>query len=464
MSKAKLRLLIVDDEKPLADSLQRALRTDFDVTTAESKAAGLHALEIEPDIVLLDIRLRGAESDDRDGIDLLEETLKIRPGTPIVMMSALGDIETAVECMRLGAADFIKKPADVKELRERLRRTLASAAETRRAVVFEQRLKRFEVDDVAGDSSVIGELHGLAARVAGDERSSTVLITGETGTGKEVVARMIHRLSPRADKPFVVVQMTSVPESLAESQLFGHEKGAFTGADARKPGLLELAGGGTLLLDEVGDMPAALQAKLLRFLQDRTYTRVGGTTNLSVDARILAATNRDLQAAVKKDSFRQDLYFRLAVLEIRVPPLRARKDDLPFLCSDILLRRAYRSVLTPPVLEVLAAYDWPGNIRELENVLDRALLLAGRGPIELCHIQLPRVDGGLRVGRSLGACSGFADVDDLALQEKVNLAKAALERTNWNVRDAAERLGITRQHLDRMMKDHQLSKPPRSVD
>jgi len=458
------RILVLDDDKEFRESLARQLRQDFSVLTAGGVFEARRVLAQGIELALMDIRLVPGETENRDGIAFLREVRAEYPGVPVVMMTAFGDIDTAVECMRAGAVDFVKKPVDLKELRERLRRTLASAAETRRAVVIEQRLKRLEVEDMVGDSPVIGELKGLIARVAGDERSSTVLITGETGTGKEVVARMIHRLSPRADKPFVVVQMTSVPESLAESQLFGHERGAFTGADARKPGLLELAGGGTLLLDEVGDMPAALQAKLLRFLQDRTYTRVGGTANLTVDARILAATNRDLQAAVKKESFRQDLYFRLAVLEIRVPPLRARKEDIPLLCRDILLRRGYHSALSPSVLEVLVAYDWPGNIRELENVLDRALLLAGNGLIEPCHIQLPRMDGGLRVGRSMGACSGFADVDDLALQEKVNLAKAALERTNWNVRDAAERLGITRQHLDRLMKEHQLSKPPRSVD
>jgi len=392
------RVLIVDDEANLRSSLAEFLALDgFECVGAASGEEGLDLLSRESfDALLLDLRMPGI-----DGLETLRRLGESGPGIPAIMMSAHGDIGDAVEAMKRGAADYLVKPFDPSELSVRLSKAIADDRLIRLARLGE-RLAEASSASVArtgadgsgianpagapgpgapgwlGDDPAMASVSALIRRVA--PTASTVLVTGESGTGKEVVAREIHRLSPRAAGPFVPVNVGAIPESLLESELFGHEKGAFTGADSRRAGLFELASGGTLFLDELGEMPAAMQVKLLRVLQERVVTRVGGGRPIPVDVRIVAATNRDLEARVREGSFREDLYFRVNVIRVRIPPLRERKGDIPALAGLFLARFSRQagkrvSGFDPQALRALAAYPYPGNVRELENVVERAVIL-----------------------------------------------------------------------------------------
>ena len=382
------RVLIVDDEPNLRESLAEFLALDgFECALAAGGAEALSLLEREVfDACVLDLRMPGM-----DGIELLGRIHESGPGLPVIMMSAHGEIRDAVDAMKLGASDYLVKPFDPTELALRLEKAIADSRLIRMAHVglalAGSEASAGNPDRAAwlGDAPAMASVRDLVRRVA--PSASTVLITGESGTGKEVVAREIHRLSPRAAGPFVPVNVGALPETLLESKLFGYEKGAFTGAESRKPGLFELANGGTLFLDELGEMSPAMQVKLLRVLQERTLMRVGGSRPIPVDARILAATNRDPEKAVAEGRFREDLYYRINVIRIKLPALRDRRQDIAPL-AGLFLARASRVAgkridgISPDALRLLESYRFPGNIRELENSIERAVILSSAPILE----------------------------------------------------------------------------------
>jgi len=373
-----VKILLVDDETAILDALQILFRGEgFDVSVASSGRAAMEALErARPDLVLSDIRMPGAS-----GLEVLAKAREVDPELPVILMTAQASLQSAVRAVNEGAYYYLQKPFANDELLAICRR----AAEARQLKAENRQLKR-EIrrrdrtfsDRPVGSSRAFRDALALAETVAPTD--STVLISGESGTGKEVIARYIHRLSERTDGPFLSINCGALPESLLESELFGHMKGSFTGAVRDKDGLLVAARGGTFFLDEIGEMSAATQVKLLRAIQEREVTPVGATESVPVDVRIIAATNRDLEEEIRRGTFRSDLYYRLNVIQLRLPPLRERRDDVEILARHFLERLAQRNgramTLTPPALEVLRGYDWPGNVRELENALERAAVLA----------------------------------------------------------------------------------------
>ena len=374
---ARYSILVVDDEPAFRLFVSTVLRdAGYEVRAAQNGAEALTLLGARHfHLVLTDLKMP-----DVSGIEILEAVRRDSPETPVILITAFGTIESAVEATRKGAADYLLKP--LKDPEE-LRRVVGRALHERRLedAVAAQDGREAAGDDagIVGQSPALRRVLDLARSVA--PSATTVLITGESGTGKELIARAIHRWSPRAEGPFVAVNCAALPDALLESEIFGHERGAFTGAVAQRRGRFELAHGGTLFLDEIGDLSPATQAKLLRVLQEGTFERLGGTRTLKVDVRIVAATNKDLEQAVKAGRFREDLYYRLNVITLTVPPLRERPEDIPLLAQHFLRRHAQRDArniegLTREALDLLAAYDWPGNVRELENVIERGVVLA----------------------------------------------------------------------------------------
>jgi two-component system, NtrC family, response regulator AtoC len=345
------------------------------VRSAGSGVGCLRLAEAEPfDMALIDLRMP-----DVDGLEVLQRLTAVQPGVPVVILTAFATIDTTIAAIRAGAYDYLSKPFRMEEIALVVRRTLANQRLARENVHYRQELReRYGVENLVGQAPQMVEIYKLVARVA--NLDATVLILGETGTGKELVARAIHYAGPRAERPFVVVDCAALPETLFESELFGHERGAFTGAVAARRGLLETAGSGTCFLDEIGDLPSGLQAKLLRALQERTIRRVGGNDAIPINVRMVAATNRDLGALVREGSFREDLYFRLNVIPITVPALRERLADVPILAQHFLAKYARATgkrvtAFAPETLARLNAYPWPGNVRELEHAIERAVAL-----------------------------------------------------------------------------------------
>ncbi|HIE04595.1 MAG TPA: sigma-54-dependent Fis family transcriptional regulator [Candidatus Latescibacteria bacterium] len=374
---AQGRILVVDDDPLMLDFLKEALlRQGYNVDTAEDGEEALRKVEEKGyDLVITDVRMPGV-----DGMTVLESVKRDFADTEVVVITAYGTIRNAVEAMKMGAYDYLTKPFSVDEVEVVVNRAL----ERKRLISENIRLKR-ELEKVQGLRTLIGQSHAIRKVLEMIEMvaptKATVLIHGESGTGKELVADAIHRLSPRRDGPFVKLNCAAIPESLVESELFGHEKGAFTHAVKRSRGRFELADGGTLLLDEIGEITPAVQAKLLRVLQDGTFQRVGGEGTLRVDVRVIATTNRDLWKAVQEGKFREDLYYRLQVVPIYIPPLRERKEDIPLLVQHFLKMYGEREgkeglAVSEKAMEILMDYDWPGNIRELENAVERAVILA----------------------------------------------------------------------------------------
>ena len=444
MSRSRLRILVVDDQSSVRELLRAVLESDgHEVETASSGEDAVAGLKGGfHDLVIMDIRMPGL-----DGVAALARMKELSPGTGVVMMTAYASVETAVEAMKLGALDYITKPIDIDEVRAVIARFVEALAPAEDDVE-----DRVEVGSgVVGASDAFREVLEVGHRVA--ESDATVLVLGESGTGKEVIAREIHRASGRARKPFVAVNCSAIPEGLLESELFGHEKGAFTGAVRQKKGRFELADGGTIFLDEVGDMSAALQAKLLRFLQDHTLQRVGGSSEISVDARVIAATNRDLDAAVADGSFREDLFFRLNVVSIVMPPLRDRPEDVPLLVEHFL--RAFASAgskpkrMSPKAMRLAMDYTWPGNIRELENAIQRALVLSRGETIFPEHLPAKiqaaaeEPDDATRVGKTIREV------------ERDTIIKA-LGETGGNRTHAAKILGISRRTLQNKIKEYEI--------
>jgi DNA-binding NtrC family response regulator len=384
------KVLIVDDEPNIRHILGAILRKDgYAVQSADNGEGALKLLEEEAfDLIITDLVMP-----QMGGIDLLHEIQQRRPGTSVVIMTAYGTIKTAVEAMKMGARDYITKPFEMDEVKIVARNALNMAGLVKENRILKQELgRRCACDEMIGDSRAMAEITDMIEKVA--KSRATVLISGESGTGKELVARAIHRNSRRSGNPFIAVNCAALSNDLLESELFGHEKGAFTGAMAQKPGRFELADGGTLFLDEVGEISPALQVKLLRILQEREFERVGGTKTIKVDIRLIAATNRDLEEAVKKNDFREDLYYRLKVIEMHTPSLRERIEDIPMLAEHFLKRFSHENgkklrEISSEATNLCQSYSWPGNIRELENAVEYAVIMADERCEELTPEMLP---------------------------------------------------------------------------
>ena len=449
------KVLVVDDELNQRTALAGLISAwGYDVQKASDGWTAMAALKaFEADIVITDLHMPGL-----DGKGLLEELRKL-PSPPVsIVLTAFGSLETALETVhRLGAFWFIEKPVQAPALKMILERAAEKSSLARHAGLLERELaSRGAIGGLAGESPAMQEIFSLLQQVA--PTSATMLITGESGTGKEILARAVHQLSPRRAGPFFAVNCAAMPEALMESELFGHEKGAFTGAAERRAGCFELARGGTLLLDEIGDMPVGTQAKLLRVLEERKVRRLGSARETELDVRVLASTNRNLKEAIAKQTFREDLYFRLNVFEITLPPLRERKADIPLLVADLVLGLNQKhgcrvTDLSPAVMALFAACDWPGNVRELRNVLERAAILCGAGTIETTH--LPR---GFAGRPSLAAAETSGSV---ALEPGMTIAEAeralielTLQHTANNRARAAEILGISAKTLFNKLREY----------
>ncbi len=460
-------ILIVDDEKNIRRTVRMVLEGEgYTVDEASSGEEALARLpDIAPDVILLDVQLPGIS-----GHDVMaslgkaraqdEEGARSQPEPLVIMISGHGTLADAVRATKAGAYDFLEKPLD----RERLMVTLRNALE-RRAMAREVAGLRALAEgrfEMVGQSPVMGALYAQIAKVA--PTRTRVLITGESGTGKELVARAIHRESPLCDRPFIKVNCAAIPPELIESELFGHERGAFTGAAARKKGLFELADGGTIFLDEIGDMSLPAQAKVLRVLQSGELSRVGSESSLKVDVRVLAATNRDLQAAVVAGQFRDDLYFRLAVVPLRAPPLRDRAQDIPLLCKTFVAQIARENglrekVIAPEALAILSAYSWPGNVRELRNVVERLVILSedSIGAGDLPEEIVAEVSRRERPVAALAAFDLPAEARNLPLRELRDLVerqyvRAKLDENDWNISRTAQVLGLERTNLHKKMR------------
>ena len=441
------RLLVVEDDAVARDLLCEILRGDgFDVEAVEDGAPAVErAAEDRYDLVLSDVRMERV-----GGLDVLRAFADKAPRTPVILITAFGDVTGAMEAISHGAYDYVSKPFNVEELRLTVaraleRRRLSAEADTGPAAAA----KATQVAEIEGKSQRMLDVYKLVARVA--PSTATVLVVGESGTGKELVARAIHNRSPRAGKPFVPVNCTALSESLLESELFGHARGAFTGAVAAKRGLFEIASGGTLFLDEIGDMGPKMQAQILRVLQDGEMRPVGGTETIRVDVRLVCATNRDLDAEVKAGRFREDLYFRINVVTIRMPPLRDRAGDIPILVRHFIAKIARRegrpeASVSPAALEVLGRYAWPGNVRELENAIERAVAIA-KGNVVLPSDLPAEVYG----GAPLAPTGIIDDRPTLGELEKRYIA-LVLAECGGNKKKAAEKLGIDRRTLYRALE------------
>lgn len=460
----KPKILVIDDEKNTRDGLREALADDYDVLLAEDGVKGLALLDANPDvcIALTDLRMPGM-----DGMDFIR-TVTARKNAPlIIMLTAYGSVQTAVEALKVGAYDYLSKPVDLDNLEMMLERGMK---------VLRDRAEKNGAAHEGGAVNIIGSSAAMTAvldsirQVAATK--ATVLVTGESGTGKELVAQAIHKLSPRANKPFRPVHCAALSENLLESELFGHEKGAFTGANERVAGRFEMADGGTLFLDEIGEISLSVQVKLLRVLETRQFERVGGSETLTVDVRVVAATNRDLRAMVEQGAFREDLFYRLNVVNIRIPPLRERREDIPEILDFYLKKSAADNGkdvadISPEALGVLMAYDWPGNVRELRNCVERMVVFARGATLTMTDVP---ADIRSAVGEQFEAkamspkTTGAAPAEpqmSIGLNVKENeksLIIKALEECGGNRSQAALKLNISRRTLYRKLHEYGLAK------
>jgi len=449
MSRERTRILIVDDEEIVRESLSAWLEKDgYTLATAPDGETALDRIRKERwSILLVDLKMPGI-----DGLQVLEEARKVLPEAAAVIMTAYATVDSAVAAMKIGAYDYLVKPFDPEELSLMIQKIVTQQALVRENVLLRKVLKRdYHFRDLISKSPAMQAVFDLARTAA--RSNSTILILGESGTGKELLARAIHAESPRQQAPFVAVSCAALTETLLESELFGHEKGAFTGAAVRRKGKFEMAHGGTLFLDEIGDISPKLQLDLLRVLEDRHFSRVGGNESIPVDVRIIAATNRDLPKAVADGSFREDLYYRLNVIPVHLPPLRERLEDLPLLAEHFLeqlgaeMNRRVEEVSTE-AMALLMSHTWPGNVRELRNVLERAVVVASGRVIEAADLGLRRSAG---EGVDPGAMASLDDV------ERHHIARV-LQDSGGNISLAARTLGIDRATLYNKMRKYQLRK------
>ena len=438
----KKRILVVEDEDKLRRVIELQLMTaGFDVDKAATAEEGIKIVD-RADMVLTDLKLPNM-----DGLQFLQLIRRQNSQVPVVMMTAYGSVETAVEAMKGGATDFLLKPFSL----DHLMQVVQKALEMRALRDENQQLKaelgrRYEFDNIIGRSGPMQEIFATIERVA--PTRATVLLTGESGVGKDLIARAIHFHSPRKDRPLVKINCTAIPENLMESELFGYEKGAFTGAQASKPGKFEQADTGTVFLDEIGDVPAAIQVKLLRVLQEREFERLGSNTTRHIDVRLVAATNQDLRAALEQGTFREDLYYRLNVVPINIPPLRERKQDIPFLANHFVHKLApdtgtRAEGITDAAMEKLMGYHWPGNVRELENVIERSLVMAAGTQLDAPDIKL---ESAPRPRQQSGDPQFLPEGMTLDEYEQ-ELIREALRRADGNKSQAARLLGLTRNAL-----------------
>ena len=442
-------ILVVDDDPGVRDAFRLILEDHYEVLDAPDGPQALEVLRAaQVDLVLLDIRLP-----EMDGIEVLERIKAIDEGLEVILVTAVKTVRTAVAAMKLGAFDYLTKPFEEDELLALCNRALEKRSLEREVTFLRGELARTrDFEEIVGTHAAMQKLFRLTEQVA--RTTATVLITGESGTGKELIARAIHRQGPRRDRPFVAVNPAAVAESLIESELFGHEKGAFTGAYQRKLGKFELAQGGTLFLDEIGTLKAELQAKLLRVLQEREIERVGGTRPVKIDVRVIAATNVDLKQAVARGAFREDLYYRLNVVPIEVPPLRERIEDLPLLVEHFVRQYGQQfgkrvQGLSREALRALSLYRWPGNVRELQNVVERCVVLAEGPQIELNDLPLDVLipDHRIRVRKA-----NRLPLKDATEAFEHQIVLRVLERVKGNTSEAARILGVHRNSLNRLLE------------
>jgi DNA-binding NtrC family response regulator len=437
----KKRILVVEDEEKLRRVLQLQLASaGYDVDLAGTAEEGIRVVD-RADLVLTDLKLPRM-----DGLEFLSKVRLQNAHVPVIMMTAYGSVETAVEAMKAGATDFLLKPFGF----DHLQQVVGKALEVRALRDENRQLKaelgrRYEFDNIIGRSPGMQEIFATIERVA--PTRATVLLAGESGVGKDLIARAIHFHSPRRDRPLVKINCTAIPENLMESELFGYEKGAFTGANTSKPGKFEQADTGTVFLDEIGDVPAAIQVKLLRILQEREFERLGSNTTRHIDVRVIAATNRDLREALEQGAFREDLYYRLNVVPLNIPPLRERKQDIPFLANHFIHKLAPDSgsrveSITEAGMEKLVAYLWPGNVRELENVIERGLVMCTATALDAADIRLESAP------RPRGNSDAHFLPEGMTLdQYEQDILREALRRADGNKSQAARLLGLTRNAL-----------------
>src|ERR1700731_332967 len=444
-------VLIIDDEAEIRESLQTLLELEgFAVETAASGEAGLQRIGEHPfDLILLDLTLPG-----RNGMEVLAEIRTHETGLPVIMITAFGTVENAVRAMQGGAVNFVQKPWDNEKLLADVRAAVGWRRAEEENVQLKRALKqRYNFENIVGKSEPMLKIFDLVTQVANSR--STVLLQGESGTGKEVIAKAIHLNSPRRDKPFVPVNTGSMPPDLLESTLFGHVKGAFTSAIASKKGLFEIADRGTLFLDEIGTMSMDTQSKILRVLQDRKFMHLGGVHEIQVDVRIIAATNVDLRQLVREGRFREDLFYRLNVISIELPPLRQRREDIPLLVDFFLTRYSEenerpRRRMTPEGLRPLLSYSWPGNVRELENVIERAVVLSSGQDVGADL--LPDVIVGRGTPVPMMEHRGDASLFDIVEDCERHIILDMLEKCNWNQTEAAERFHVPLSTLNQKIK------------
>jgi two-component system NtrC family response regulator/two-component system response regulator HydG len=453
---AKARVVVIDDEVNAAAALETLLREDgYDVSRANDARSGLLLIEKnDPDVVLTDLRMPGI-----DGLELLAQIKVIRPGTLVILMTAYGTVKTAVKAMKLGAEDYLGKPIDVEELEVVLQKVIEKKQLLDETRVLRERLDhKYRLENLVGESPEMLAVFKTIRQVA--PSSSSVLLLGESGTGKELFAQALHQNSPRKNKPFVKVACASLPETLLESELFGHEKGSFTGALYTRAGRFEIADGGTLFLDEIGDISPTVQVKLLRFLEQREFERVGGNKTFHVDVRIVAATHRDLTKKLAEGSFREDLYYRLNVIEIHIPALRQRGGDVPLLTHHFLKKYADANGkdikgISDEALGLLLRHGWPGNVRELENAMERAVVLSSEPVLQPAHFPTLRPAGTETAPAAEAAGIGVRIPGSTLAEIEREAILRTLESTGGSTSRAAGLLQISARKIQYKLKEYQ---------
>jgi DNA-binding NtrC family response regulator len=457
-------LLVVDDEIGVRESIRLIFGKHFRVHEARSSEEALRKVKEEtPDIVLLDILMPGA-----DGLETLKQIKKIHPEGQVIMLTALNTARTAFTAKETGAFDYVTKPFDVDELRLRVDRALEKSHLSRELERLQEEVgRKYGIENIVGNSKPMMEIFKTVSLVA--KRKSTVLITGESGTGKELIARAIHYNSDRRNKPFVVVNCAALPDSLIESELFGYEKGAFTNAYQRKIGHFEMAHGGTLFLDEIGELPLGTQAKLLRAIENETFTRLGGTDESKVDVRIIAASNRELEKLTKGGGFRADLFYRLNVVSVNLPALRERADDVPVLVDHFVKLKARENSVAPKklaatVVDSMLSYSWPGNVRELENLIERLTILTPHETITLDDLPLGMRSQEPTITLKDAVLEGSRPLGEAVDEFERAIILRALQKTAFNQTKAASLLGTSRRVLRYRMEKLQISDVPPSED
>jgi DNA-binding NtrC family response regulator len=440
-------ILIVDDEVGARESLRMVLKNDYEVFLARNaEEAFVQMKEHSPEVILLDIILP-----DLDGLKVLEEIKRRDPEGIVIMITATKTVKTAVEAMRLGAYDYVTKPFDIDELRLTVGRALSTRALEKEVKQLRQEIDRnFGFDNLIGKSKSMNEIYRVIKQIA--DSKSTVLIMGDSGTGKELVSRAIHYNGNRRNSPFVTINCAAIPETLIESELFGYEKGAFTNAIEKKLGRFELANEGTLFLDEIGELSLITQAKILRFLEEREFTRVGGSKTIKVDVRLITATNKNLNEFIKKGGFREDLFYRINVVPIILPPLRERKEDIPLLAEYFVKRYSDENQKTvkgidKEALELMMHYEWPGNVRELENLIERIIALTTNETIQPNELPFSFVNASKTTGLKESILSGKVPFLKAEEEFEKEIILDALKKANYIQSRAAEVLGISRRIL-----------------